>query len=910
VLDIRLLGPPIIHIDGSPLQVDTRKAIALLAYLTIEGEATRDSIAAVFWGDSPDERARASLRRTLSSLRSGVGGDPLFADRLRVGLADTIESDTRIFEDELQATHNHGHPTSDVCTNCIPHLQRATDLYRGDFLAGFMVRDAPDFEDWARTVGENFRLRAGEAFQRLGAAYAVEGNYSRAIKAVTRWADLDPLHEPAHRYLMLLNAWAGDRPSAVSTYRHFAAVLDSELGVPPLEETTELYEAILDEDLPPAPGTRRQPRSAGRPNAPTETAMLGRTGELDMLLDLATEERKTGALVLLEGTAWMGKTRLIEEFAAVREKVGDLIVIARSFRMENNLPYGVAGQILKGVSGPLIEYSGHAAPWALREAARIFPALWPELPEPATKDLEPLHVLEAVEHLLTIVGTNRPTSIIVEDLQWIDQASSELLLYLANRLAQIPILLIVTKRTGEELSQTTRALIALASHHIALEPLDSSNFDPGSKDLQEIESMLERTGGVPMLVVEELSGSGAHQGVNRYMEASLGALSDLARQILGAASAMTGFCTPELLIEISGRTETEFVEGVEELLRSGILREISGTGTFDFTLDSMRETVYNANSLVRRRNLHRRIAVALSSSHRAIGDARLAGTVASQFHKAGDEASAAQWYRTAADQARGMYAYAEAMQFLESALALGDTDVSEIRFAMGEMAIARGQYQEAISHLTIATTSATDSELALVEHRLGQANRMLGRFTAAEANYETAAPAHPEPADLYSDWALLLDRRGDKAEANRMAKKALAALKTSKNSRMESRVYNISAVISEDTDSALEYLEKAMASNTDREPVSKMATLNNRAHLLSAQGKQEEAIAVLEEAIGIASETGYRHREAALLSHLADCHHRMGDRATAEITQARAIELFADIDSGQWEPEVWLVTRW
>ena len=66
------------------------------------------------------------------------------------------------------------------------------------------------------------------------------------------------LHEPAHRLLMLLNAWAGDRPGALEAYRRFVAVANTELGVAPLEETTELYEAILDEDLPPAPGVRRR----------------------------------------------------------------------------------------------------------------------------------------------------------------------------------------------------------------------------------------------------------------------------------------------------------------------------------------------------------------------------------------------------------------------------------------------------------------------------------------------------------------------------------------------------------------------------------------------------------------------------------------------------------------------------
>jgi hypothetical protein len=96
----------------------------------------------------------------------------------------------------------------------------------------------------------------------------------------------------------------------------------------------------------------------------------------------------------------------------------------------------------------------------------------------------------------------------------------------------------------------------------------------------------------------------------------------------------------------------------------------------------------------------------------------------------------------------------------------------------------------------------------------------------------------------------------------------------------------------------------------DDDQVSRMASLNNRAHILSSMGNSADAVGLLLDAVAIAQETGHRHREAALLSHLADNYHRQGDTALAEETQEKAVALFADIDSGQWEPEVWLMTRW
>jgi tetratricopeptide (TPR) repeat protein len=604
----------------------------------------------------------------------------------------------------------------------------------------------------------------------------------------------------------------------------------------------------------------------------------------------------------------MGKTRLIEELTRLRVAVGDLVVTARAFRMESTLPYGVVAQILKGLADPIHRSSDRIPTWTLVEAARILPNLWPETPDGPTDVLGELRVLEAIEQILNNLSRIQPTIIIVEDLQWIDPASSDLLLYLANRIRSIPITLLASHRTGEMLSQNARTLLAMADEQITLRPLAAEDIDPSLAGDHDLESLLAATGGVPILVLEEITGSGSHEGVSRYMESSLAAISDLAGQILAAASVLAGISTTDLLQEVSGRSDTELVEGIEELLRAGILREVPGSNTLGFTMDSMREVVYQSTTLVRRRQLHRRVAVTLASSQRTRKDARLAGTAATHFRDAGDERSAAEWYRIAADLARAMYAHAEAQEFLENALALGDDDVAEIRLALGEMDIARGQYQNATAQLTLAASRADGATLALVEHRLGQTNRMLGRFVQAESNYRNAVTLHPEPADLFSDWALLEHRIGNQTEATKLARRAVSFAKKTDDSILRSRVYNISAIIEEDPTKSMGLIDLAIAEDDDQ--VSRMASLNNRAHILSSMGNSADAVGLLLDAVAIAQETGHRHREAALLSHLADNYHRQGDTALAEETQEKAVALFADIDSGQWEPEVWLMTRW
>src|SRR3954469_218658 len=86
-LQLRLLGPPVVDRDGAPLETDTRKATALLAYLAVTGEEhRRETLVALLWPDYDPDRGRAALRRTLSTLRGALDGRWLGAGRGSVSL--------------------------------------------------------------------------------------------------------------------------------------------------------------------------------------------------------------------------------------------------------------------------------------------------------------------------------------------------------------------------------------------------------------------------------------------------------------------------------------------------------------------------------------------------------------------------------------------------------------------------------------------------------------------------------------------------------------------------------------------------------------------------------------------------------------------------------------------------------
>ena len=195
--------------------------------------------------------------------------------------------DVCAFRAALAAVARHRHARSEACADCLVTLSRAADLYSGDFLAGFTLPDAAEFDTWQTCQTETLRLELAEALEALAESYAGRDEPDHGLPHARRWLSLDPLCEPAHRCLMRLYAAAGDRHAALRQFAACQAALKNELGIPPEPETAALYERIKAGLLASAPARpvshspspplpRSHPPALPRPSA----AFFGRDAEL------------------------------------------------------------------------------------------------------------------------------------------------------------------------------------------------------------------------------------------------------------------------------------------------------------------------------------------------------------------------------------------------------------------------------------------------------------------------------------------------------------------------------------------------------------------------------------------------------------------------------------------------------
>ena len=728
--------------QGAPIEPPLgAKTLGLLAILAMEpGAHRREEVTAVLWGDSPEEKARASLRQALTHLRDALG-DALRVDRSTVELTGQLECDANEF---LRLA------------SVDPVGALAIDVAR--FLHGLTIRNCHAFDEWAEEkrnelVGRYASLLAAGARDAL-ARHA----WSEARQLAERWHRLDVLADEPVALLVEAQYVSGDRSGALATYARHVARLSGEIGRTPGRALTSLAARIEQTAAPRAP--ERRATESWYEHAPSfDASLVGRAREWELLKRAWETVGTDGSRVaLVEGEPGVGKTRLVDDFLRWVTSRGGVVLRGRGYDAHGGAPFGAVMEALRGtIDAPAM--AGVDAEW-LAEIARVVPELrrrFTALPEPgAGAPADGWRLFEAVAQVLLALSEHRPLAVMIDDLQWCDADSCALLHFLVRRLDGARVLWCATFTVGEverdaPAARLSRALRATrGATHVTIAPLSAEDVWQLVRELGRVDApngarrlagrIHEVTAGNPFYVIELLktlfaqdvlsvdpetkawivSPAAIEGGGFTYAPTVHEAIADrieclpdeLHAVLISVASTGRG-CRADVLSHLHGISRLHAAMLGDALVERHLA--VEEDGAYRCAHPTIAAVVRQRLTTSRRREVHRALALTLELLLADRHSDFEVGEIARHADQAGDHALAYRYALLAADAA-----------------------------------VRRCAFDEALSWLDLASGSArTPDDAAMVDRTTAQVLEQAGwREVPSVRNRVSLATRQVEPADL------------------------------------------------------------------------------------------------------------------------------------------------------------------
>ena len=813
-LVLKLLGPPDVNRDGVPIRFRSRKELAILLYLATEGGThAREKLVELFWPRSGESRGRANLRNALSSLRKTLAGEDddskdsyLTVERYYVSFDITgdLELDLGAVEAAESSVPGSAAPVEGERYQVVARLQGALEMHRGDFLEGFYLDDAPEFDHWAEGQRESWRRRLGSVYDRLGGLQVEGGELAAAVETATRWVERDPTEEAAHQRLIEALSAAGDRRGALDAYEAYRARLERDLGVSPGPEIEAAVARLRSESEVRRPDRSQRFRTAEEPVS-LGVPLVGRSEEFGALVAEYHATREGGPRgVAVIGEAGIGKTRLVNEFLLWAEAQGADVLRARAFE-GGDVPYGpMLGALRRRVERERAPDDLLDDRW-LSELSRMLPEIrdrYPDLPQPASDPASAKSQLfEAVHQLMMALAARaepEPVVLFIDDLQWVDNGSLELRQYEWQRWTQenAPVF-IVTSIREEALefdSEISRRLSTagrdMPLRRLSLEPLgpkDTTKLfgtltNDGSKPGEAVGAGHEELGrwlyteteGQPFFLMETLqtlleedilvprlgpdggysfevraTDSSALEGVmpagvRESVRGRLSRLGTTAKDMLAAGAVLGRGFSFELLFRIANLDEDEGLAALDEAISNRLLRE-AGSEENSIAIDPSRDlySMVEADYVFSHDKVREVVYTEAGEARRRVLHRR----ALEAFEEEG--VPIAELMRHA--QGAGL-----PKETLRYSLAAGDEAMSlfAVEDAAGYYELARSLYEDSRTGRRVRRTGGEPVGPRLYE-RLGNCYRLLSRWTEALDAYERMLDEAREAADREAEWEAL-----------------------------------------------------------------------------------------------------------------------------------------------------------
>jgi DNA-binding SARP family transcriptional activator len=716
-LQLQLLATPQLLRRGQALHVGSRKALALLGVLALDGSVARERLATLLWPDADAAAARRNLRREIFRLRElGVPlleqpGGALALDHSLDVDARALLGDGALSESPVRA------------------------------LEGLDGVGSPALDDWLQAARERLSRRWRQRVLALAQQAEEAGDTDRALQLFAALHEADPLREITICDLMRVHGARGQRNAALQLFDAFAQRLDRELGVAPLPETAALAERLRDSAPRAAPPltpsltpslTRTPPAQAQLPRL---APFVGRSATVSAL----QQAWRQGRLMLVAGEAGEGKSRLVSEVMAT-QGAGLHVALRPSDQPE---PYAAAARLLR----ELLAAAGDTPlPDDVRqEIARVLPELGPAAP--LTSSAEQQRFTQACARAVLQLAADNFSAIAVDDLHNADAASRGLLLSMAQR-GGAALRWVFAYRGSELGSAAHHELQAVAQGgaalHVALGPLNAAAVAALVRTLSGSDAprfalrLHQATGGNPFFLIETLrhlferglvqvdatglwetpfdaSTADYHElpipaTVRDAVRARVARLGEGAMRLLEAASLLGGPFATRWLEGSSSLSDLELVAALEAAEAAHLLAPAepaaAGTPDYRWTHDLVPQSLAAGLSPARAALLHRKLALALEQATPGAAATR----IARHWELAHEPRRAVHFRIQAGMAAARLFAHHEALAEFERALTHGPDRAQEVTLRnariealryLGDVA-ARGVEAEALMTLARA----------------------------------------------------------------------------------------------------------------------------------------------------------------------------------------------------------------
>ena len=452
--------------------------------------------------------------------------------------------------------------------------------------------------------------------------------------------------EDLQRDLMRLLYLNGDRTGVIRQYEALRKLLNEEMGVPPMPETRKLYDAIINDNYVVSQPEISAPLAAMSPesNGPT-LPFIGREEELAQL----GTQLDTGKLILLEGEAGIGKTRLASELISSQTWINPSAVVLQgvAYELEQGLPYqpvlDALRKLLSRADWKSLSAHLDLAPVWITELARLLPELLTQYPE-ASAPVQPAdesRLWEALLQFFHALAKHRKIWLFLDDLHWADSSTAAWLGYLIRHIPSSSLVLLATTRPLEGQTDLIKLLQALKREdrllRVELSALSASALQKMATALSPAHDeklsgwLMQNAEGNPFFLTELvryahsiglLKNDGALDldlfsstpiipaTIQNLIESRLLRLSEPARDLLHVAAIIGREFDFSLVQQAAGRPEAETLDAIEELQKAHLIQPLQDD-KFAFDHSLTMQVALQDMSQARRHSLHRRVAEAL-----------------------------------------------------------------------------------------------------------------------------------------------------------------------------------------------------------------------------------------------------------------------------------------------------------